>query len=550
MSGPLEARFALIDQLLHDGIRYMFGNPGTVEQGLLDALGDRSEFQYILALHETVAVSIAEAYARATMTPAVVQLHAGVGLGNGIGMIYQAMRGSCPLVILAGEAGIKYDAMDSHMAADLVSMARPVTKWSTRVVDSASLLRVMRRALKVAATPPMGPVFVSIPQDILDGPTEEEISRTSFLDTRTAPTERTVESIVDMFRGAMRPMIIVGDGVAFSGAQSELVEVAELLGAEVYAANSTEVNIPTQHVQYKGPLGRMFGQQSSAITSQADAVLICGTYVFSEVFPALNGVFASHARIAHIDLDAGSIAKNFPVDIGVVSDPKTTLSKLAERLRLVLTDVDKSKAKARIDEMNNARVKEQQSSNLTATGLTMMQFAQRLRELTPKDTIIYDEGITNSPALTRYFRTQNPGTFYQTRSCSLGTGFPGAIGLKLANPVQQVIGFSGDGGAMYTIQALWTAARHNINAKFVVCNNRSYKILQSNLRHYWQDRSLPEHPYPASFDLRHPAIDFRMLARGHGVDAIRVENVEEIDGAIKSAFSVDEPYLIEVLLDD
>ena len=150
-------RFAIIEQFLADGITFMFGNPGTVEQGFLDAVDEYPNFQYILTLQETIAVGIADGYARATHRPALVQLHSGVGLGNGIGMMYQANRGHAPLVVIAGEAGIRYDAMDSQMAADLVAMARPVTKWATRVIDPASTLRVLRRAIKMAMTPPMGP---------------------------------------------------------------------------------------------------------------------------------------------------------------------------------------------------------------------------------------------------------------------------------------------------------------------------------------------------------------------------------------------------------
>ena len=150
-------RFAILEQLLADDIHFMFGNPGTVEQGFLDALGSYPELQYILTLQETIAVAIADGYARATKRPAIVQLHSGVGLGNGVGMMYQAKRGGAPLVVIAGESGLRYDAMDAQMAADLVAIAEPVTKWATRVVDPSSLLRVLRRAIKIAATPPTGP---------------------------------------------------------------------------------------------------------------------------------------------------------------------------------------------------------------------------------------------------------------------------------------------------------------------------------------------------------------------------------------------------------
>ena len=149
-------RFAIIEQFLADEIEFMFGNPGTVEQGFLDALSEYPRFKYILGLQETISVAMADGYARATKKPTLIQLHTGVGLGNGIGMLYQAMRGHAPLVVIASDAGVKYDAMDSQMAADIVGMARPVTKWSARVTEPQSLLLMLRRAIKIAGTPPTG----------------------------------------------------------------------------------------------------------------------------------------------------------------------------------------------------------------------------------------------------------------------------------------------------------------------------------------------------------------------------------------------------------
>src|SRR5215211_8407495 len=176
-------RYAMLEQFVADGVEYMFGNPGTVEQGFLDALEDFPQLKYVFGLQETIAVGMADGYARATKKPTVVQLHSGVGLGNGIGMMYQAMRGHAPLVVIAGESGIRYDAMDAQMAADLVNMAKPVTKYATRVLDPSSVLRVLRRAIKIASTAPMGPVFVCCPADVLDAENDEPIFPTSMLDT-------------------------------------------------------------------------------------------------------------------------------------------------------------------------------------------------------------------------------------------------------------------------------------------------------------------------------------------------------------------------------
>lgn len=553
MSGKT-GRFAILDQFLADGIHYMFGNPGTVEQGFLDALSDYQDFQYILTLQESVAVAIADGYARATRKPTVVQLHSGVGLGNGIGLMYQARRGHAPLVVICGEAGLRYDAMDAQMAADLVAMAEPVTKWATRVVDPSSLLRVLRRAIKVAATPPMGPVFVCLPMDVLDAPNEEDVVPTSFPVTRVAPEPEQIAQMAAMLAAARKPMIIMGDGVAASGAQAELTRVAELLGAEVWGADSSEVNISATNPLFKDLLGHMFGEHSRAITSQADAVLICGTYVFPEVFPALSGVFAPGAKVIHIDLNAYEVAKNFPVDLGLISDPKTTLARLAAALEVTMTPEQKEEASARTSQCAAAREQEVAAQRQADKGrrdavpLHPSRFMEELAAQLPKDAIIFDEALTTSPDLVHYLPPATPGHYFQTRGGSLGVGIPGAIGLKLAYPDKTVIGFSGDGGSMYTIQALWTAAHYKIGAKFVVCNNHSYELLKLNMQQYWRERQLPEREFPASFDLRDPDIRFDELARAMGVQAVRVETPEQIGPAIRQALADDAPFLIDLVI--
>ena len=547
-------RFAIVEQLLADGITYMFGNPGTVEQGFLDALGEYPDLRYITTLQETVAVAMADGYARATQKPTVVQLHSGVGLGNGIGMMYQAKRGGAPLVVIAGESGVRYDSMDAQMAADLVSMAKPVTKWATRVIDPASTLRVLRRAIKMAATPPTGPVFVALPMDVLDAPSQEAVVPTSFPDTRVAPSAEAVRRAVAMLAEASRPIAIIGDGIAFSGAQEELTRVAELLGAAVWGANCSEVSIDAEHPLFRGQLGHMFGDYSRKITFEADAVLIVGTYVFPEVFPALEGVFAPGAKVVHVDLDAYEIAKNFSVDIGLVADPKTTLGLFAEELERTLTFELREAAAGRTDELREQKRQELEAAEArdrAFDGDTPMHpstFMAELARQAPDDVVIFDEALTASPELTMHLPPTRPGHYFATRGGSLGVGFPGAMGLKLAMPDKTVIGFSGDGGAMYTIQAMWTAARHEIGAKFVVCNNRSYQLLKLNVQAYWRERGFADHAFPGSFDLGDPAIRFDELARSMGVPATRVETADEVEAAIAEALAEDGPFLIDLLV--
>lgn len=547
-------RHAILEQLCADNIRYMFGNPGTVEQGFLDALAEVPDIEYILGLHETVALGIADGYARATKQAAAVQLHTGVGLGNGIGMMYQSLRGHAPLLVLAGEAGMCYDAMDAQMACDLVAMAKPVTKWAARATDSQSLLRLLRRAIRVASTPPTGPVFLALPMDVLDRPNNENVSATVLPSTRTAPDTETIQAISDILLKAESPMIIMGDGVAASGAQNELAEVASLCGAAVWGADSSELNIDTEHPCYQGLLGHMFGTHSAPIVAQADVVLIIGTYVFPEVFPLLSNVFASSAKILHIDLNAYEIAKNFPVDLGVVADPKCTLRLLGKAVDKNANEAQRLQAVKRVNVLREmkAAARDTLLENYHAAWddvpLRPARFMEALSKRLDEDAVIFDEALTASPELNFYIPPRRPGQFFQTRGGSLGVGIPGAIGLKLANPERMVVGLTGDGGSMYTIQSLWTAAKYNIGAKFIICNNRSYKLLKLNVMQYWRERDIPEHEFPPMFDLSQPPVDFVRLAESLHVPAARIDRPDAIETVLDQAFATEGPFLIDLII--
>ncbi|MFI5934567.1 thiamine pyrophosphate-binding protein [Actinoplanes sp. NPDC051494] len=543
---PRTGKEAMIEQFLADGITHMFGNPGTVEQGFLDTLESFPDFHYILTLQETVAAGVADGFARATGGPAVLQLHSGVGLGNGIGMMYQSKRGHTPLVVVAGESGIAYDSMDAQMAADLVSMARPVTKWATRVVDSRSLLRVLRRAIKIAMTPPRGPVFVALPMDVLDELNDELIVPTVHPVTRVLPTPDLVAEAAALLAGAQRPLLVVGDGVTTSGAEAELVRVAEKLGADVWYADSSDVPMPSTHPLSRGALGHMFGPVSRAAVRDADAVLIVGTYVFPEVFPDLESPFAPDARIVHIDLDGYEIAKNHPVTLGLVADPKPSLAALGDVLDRLRTPEQDTAAAGRISVRASEKAAADEAPDDTLIGAFLTELAQRA----PRDLMVFDEALTASPYVSRYLKPELPGHYLVTRGGSLGVGIPGAVGMKIAHPDRTVVGFTGDGGAMYTYQAVWTAVRHDVPAVFVVCNNHRYQLLNANIDEYWKEQGIDGRTHPHSFDLSHPAIDFVALAQSLGADGIRLDKPSQIAATVERMLTTRRPLLIDLQTDD
>lgn len=547
--------FVIIEQFLKDNFEYMFGNPGTSEEGFLNALGSYPDLKYILTLQESIAVMIGDGYARVKQKPALVQLHSSPGIGNGVGALYQAKRGHSPLVVIGGDAGIKYMNMDSQMAGDLVAMMEPVTKYSTIAMDKDSLLRTLRRAIKIAATPPMGPVYICLPMDVLDEINNEEIFPTCIPSTRVVPEPGLVQDAARMLLQAKNPVIYIGDGVAHSGAVKEVERIAELLGAEVYGVDVGDLNIDHTHPLYMGSTGHMFGTHSRTITRKGDVNLIVGTYMLPDVFPELGNIYAEGAKIIHFDLNAYEIAKNHRVDLGVVCDPKISLALLAKELDKQISPDNKEKIQSKIEEYKRKKeeevnkAKDEDRKKKGSTPLHMAQFAEVLAEKIPDNTIIFDEALTAFPDLVRYVHSKDPGSYFVTRGGSLGIGFPGAIGAKLACPEKTVIGFSGDGGCMYTIQTLWTAARHNTGAKFVVCNNGSYRLLQMNIDVYWKEMKMDKHDYPVCFDLSYPPIQFDQMAKSMGVDAVRVEKPEEIEPAINKMLADDKPFLVDLVLE-
>jgi benzoylformate decarboxylase len=390
--------------------------------------------------------------------------------------------------------------------------------------------------VKIAMTPPRGPVFVALPMDVLDAPTAEPVVRTVVPTRAVLPVQDELDRAVAVLSRARRPIVLLGDGVAVSGAQAELTRVAELLNAPVWGVNDSEVNMDSTHPLYRGQLGHMSGADSASVVGSADAVLIVGTYVFPEVFPSLTSPFDSAARIVHIDLDDYEIAKNFPVDVPLVADPAPTLAVLAELLGDLMPDNDWPPL-ARTASRIAIPVRPDSTAEV---------FAAELASHAGDDLVVFDEALTTSPAIVRHLPPRVPGNYFLTRGGSLGVGIPGAVGATLARPDAHVVGFTGDGGAMYTVQALWTAAHYGIDAKFVVCNNHGYALLDLNIEQYWRERGVESHQHPAGFDLRGPDLGFVDIARGLGVAGEQVRGPAEAGPAVRRMLSHDGPYLIDL----
>lgn len=549
----LSGRYALFDQLVADGVNHVFGNPGTTEEAFQDVLQEYPQVEYILALHESVAVGVADGYARASGRPSFVQLHIDFGLGNAMGMLTNSLRTQTPMVIYAGQQPQRGGSQEPILASDLVPMAEPVTKWAVLVEDAAEIPVLLRRAFKVAMEPPRGPVFLSIPTNVMDEEADVEIVPTAYVSTRVRPDPEVVERVAEVLAGAQSLVIICGAGVATSGAIPELVQLAEALGARVHASFSAEMPFPEDHPLYAGLLNIISEPALKGQLSAADVILAVGTAVFTPLMPLRESPFPPQASVIHIDLNPREISKNWPVQHGMMADPKMALADLLAAMQKHLSPAQQEAAQRRAQAVQAMAQQLRQAMDASAQAkwesepIAPARMAKELAEAIAPGTVLFDESITAGGQLMRHLRMSEAGTHYRASGGGLGPGMPNPIGVKLARPDRPVLSVIGDGAALYTIQALWTAAHHKVPVTWVVANNASYRILKLNMLEY-----LGEGAAGRKFmgmDLTDPPLDFSHIAASFGVKGVRIEHPDQIGQAVREAQAAQEPRLVDIVID-
>ena len=549
----LSGRYAFLDQLVADGVTHVFGNPGTTEEAFQDALQDYPQIKYILALHESVAVGMADGYARASGRPSFLQLHINPGLGNAMGMLYNSYRTRTPMVVYAGQHSQRGGSQEPILAGDLVRMAEPVTKWATQAEDAAEIPVMLRRAFKVAMEPPAGPVFLSIPTNVMDEEAEVEITATAYTNTRVRPDPEVVERAAEVLAGAQSPVIICGAGVATSGAVPELVQLAEALGARVHASFSAELPFPEDHPLYAGLLNVISEPALKGQLSAADVILAVGTPLLTVLFPLSESPLPPQATTIHIDLDPWEISKSWPVQHGIMADPKMALTDILAALQKHLSPAHQEAAQRRSQATQTMAQQFAQAMASSARAkwdsvpIAPARMAKEIAAVIAPGTILFDESITAGGHLMRHVRMSEPGTHYRATGGGLGPGMPNPIGIKLARPDRPVLSIIGDGAALYTIQALWSAAHHKVPITWVIANNASYRILKLNMLEYLGEGAAGRNF--VAMDLADPPLDFSHIAASFGVKGVRIEHPNQIGEAVREAQAADEPRLVDIVID-
>jgi benzoylformate decarboxylase len=549
----MSGKRAFLELLKQEGVTMMFGNPGTTELPLMDALAADNEMRYVLALQEAAVMAMADGYAQASGKLAVVNLHVAPGLGNAMGMLYDAQKAGSPILVTAGQHEQTFNVTEPILWADLPTIARPLVKWSTEVHRLDDLPRIVHRAAKTALAPPTGPVFVSLPGDILNGEADLDLMAPTRVAPRTRGDRAAVEQAAALIAKAERPLIMAGDAVAQSRAHAELVELAELIGAPVYAESiPSTASFPASHPLFRGAMVRL-QHAVRGVLEQYDLLLSIGGDLFSWSLPSTSEPIPPGMPIVHLDVDPWELGKNYHEEVAILGDPKATLPDLSAAIRERMTSGARAQAAERLDAAKKATLAERaalKAKARAAAGEVPVQplaLLEAIGELLPKDAVVIDETISSSGGLRQLLASDDPQSFFGLRGGGIGWGLPATIGVKLALPERPVVGLIGDGSAMYTCQALWTAAHERIGAIFVILNNTSYRILKQRV-HALRGHAAQTDIYVA-MDLTDPAVDFVGLARSLGITADRASTVAEATDLLKAALADGGPALIEVTLD-
>ena len=504
------------------GIKRVFGNPGSTELPFLSDWPD--DIDYVLGLQEASVVGMADGYAQATRNAGFVNLHSGAGVGNALGNIYTAHRNQTPLVITAGQQARSILPLQAFLYAERASeFPRPYVKYSVEPARPEDVPAAIARAYYVAMQPPCGPTFVSIPIDDWTRPAQPIEAR--HVSRELGPDPEAMKALVAALSASKRPALVVGPGVDRAGAVDLMVQVAEKAKAAVWVSPfSARCSFPERHPQFAGFLHASPGQLSDALRDH-DLVVVIGAPVFTFHVEGHASIFDGATTIFQItdDPDAAAVT---PSGASIVATMKPALAMLLDLLP------DSKRA------MPAGRVLPPAPS--AADPLPVEFLLHALSEAMPANAVLVEEAPSHRPAMQKFMPMRGQDSFYTMSSGGLGYSLPAAVGMALGRPATRIVCLIGDGSAMYSIQALWTAAQRKLPLTVVVINNAGYGAMRS-FSQVMQVRNVP--------GLELPGIDFVKLAEGMGCHAVRVTKSSELAGALSYGLSHDGASLIEVMVD-
>jgi benzoylformate decarboxylase len=546
----ITGRSAFLALLKDEGITHLFGNPGTTELPIMHALKDHPDLTYVMAMQESLVVAIADGYSRASGRLVACNVHVAPGLGNAMGSLYNAQFTGTPMILTAGQQEQGHGLMEPLLFGPLVRMAEPLVKWAVEVTRLEDLPRIVRRAAKIATTPPTGPVFISLPGDILNAEAGIELGRSTRVDARVKPSDEALQALAQRILKSERPVIIAGDEIVKSDALQEAAALAAALGCPAYQQSAPYgSHFLSESPCFMGALTRSQPQVRETL-SPYDLMIVLGAdplrmSVHSEVDPLPDGM-----PVVQIGLVDWDIAKNFGAEIALKADVRETLRALIPALKSAGGAALEARAKQGVAALasknwtaNRAKAVDKISRVSARSPIDPEWLTLQLVEAMPDNAILVDEALTSSRQVLALRPYRDRYDFHALASGGIGWGLPASVGASLANPDRPVVCFSGDGSAMYSIQALWTAAHHKLPLTVVIANNGGYRIIKQRLLAFHGD------DHYVGMDFADPPVDFVGMAKSLGLEAVRITDAKDVAPTLKSAFSRPGAKLIEVVVD-
>ena len=550
------------DALESYGVDYVFGNPGTTELPIMDAIAE-SDLEYRLGLHEDIAVGMAGGYAQRrryhahhddSITPVgVANLHIAPGLAHGLGNLYAAKVAGAPLVVTAGNHSTDFRHEEPILSGRLADMARQFCKWSAEVLDVATLPTMLRRAFRVAMTPPTGPVFLALPLDVTMAETNAEPERLGPIPNAGSGDPGQLERAADLLAEADEPVLVVGDGVARSGADAvaAAVDLAEKTGARVHGEIlSSEANFPTAHEQWVSYLPT--SEASTATLLDTDTICFAGVSTNTTLTRHDEALVDPDTTCIHVSDDAWQVGKNQPADAAVIGDPGLVLQDLADLVQGRLSEDAVAERLEAVAEANE-RVAATRAGFGEGDGddgrISKAQLVDAM-ERVAGDAAIVDEGVTSKFVMLNRWDLE-PEQYISNKGGGLGYGLPAAVGAAVAeaqrDDPRDVVGFMGDGSYQYYPHSIYSAARYDLDLTVVISDNRNYRILKDNTLELMGGTEDDYEFVGMDFE---PAVDLVANAESHGARADRVETPDNLDDALENALARDGPDVLDVVVHD
>ena len=550
----------VVDRLIREGVPYVAGIPGHGCLGLVDAFRERrDEIKVIQVRQEMSGVHLADGYFRVTGKPLAVYTSIGPGACNTVIGVATAYVDSSAVLVLCGDThthmmgkGVLQEIERRH-DSDFARILAPVTKRYWRAEEARQLPSIMRRAFLEMTGGRHGPVMVSLPMNVQCDAAEVSDEP---LTPRQAPPEANGEALADaakLLMNAKRPVILVGGGVKYAGAEAELRAVAERVSAAVITTLPAKDCFPNDHPLYAWLTGAKGTSCGMELGRKADVMLAVGTRFADETACSYrDGIAFSipRTKLIHMDIDAGEIGKNYPADVPIVADAKAGLAGLARALeaggpRRPWQEGDYAKEIVSLREAWARRLAEWEDPDREPMMITTL--LRELRAFLDRDAIVAHSSGNVQAQILQEFPFYEPGTQLTTGGFStMGWAFPAALGAKLAAPDRQVVAAVGDGDFLMTMQELATAVQHEIPVVVVVANNCGWLAISDlQMAAYGEDLE-----YGSIFKDRDGKpfdTNFAEIAKGFGAHGERITRGDEVGPALERAFASGKPAVVEAM---